>query len=176
MEKLNLGILYGGQSTEHEVSMRSAESVLGALDRKKYTIHLIYISKQGEWLLADQSERIEAVVDKENGHRLSILPSQQFADPRPKSLGHRLLRRPACRKMNRRPLLLQAVVTFFRRKNTFQESVAEFLHRHLDALHLDDVDTNTEDLHASPGYPCMASAISRTACSRPVVTARETML
>lgn len=78
MEKLNLGILYGGQSTEHEVSMRSAESVLGALDGDKYTIHLIYISKEGEWLLADQSERIEAVVDKENGHRLSILPSQQF--------------------------------------------------------------------------------------------------
>ena len=31
MEKLNLGILYGGQSTEHEVSMRSAESVLIAV-------------------------------------------------------------------------------------------------------------------------------------------------
>lgn len=78
MEKLNLGILYGGQSTEHEVSMRSAESVLGALDRDKYNIHLIHISKQGEWLLADQSERIEALTDGYNGVRLSIVPSQQF--------------------------------------------------------------------------------------------------
>ena len=78
MEKLNLGILYGGQSTEHEVSMRSAESVLGALDREKYNIHLIHISKQGEWILADQSERIEALTDGDNGVRLSIVPSQQF--------------------------------------------------------------------------------------------------
>ncbi len=77
MEKLNLGILYGGQSTEHEVSMRSAESVLGALDRKKYTIHLIYISKQGEWLLADLRRRIRDVKQGPDG-LIYVLTSGSF--------------------------------------------------------------------------------------------------
>ncbi|GAB3062741.1 D-alanine--D-alanine ligase [Salinicoccus sesuvii] len=78
MEKLKIGIIYGGQSTEHEVSLRSAKSVLDALDKSRYAVSLIYISKSGEWLLADQSDKIEVLKDKENGISLSILPSRQF--------------------------------------------------------------------------------------------------
>ncbi|GAA3731710.1 D-alanine--D-alanine ligase [Salinicoccus jeotgali] len=78
MEKMSIGILYGGQSTEHEVSMRSAASVLEALDKTKYDVSLIHITKEGEWLLADHNEEIEALVDGENAVQLSILPSQQF--------------------------------------------------------------------------------------------------
>ncbi|MCG1010672.1 D-alanine--D-alanine ligase [Salinicoccus sp. ID82-1] len=82
MEKLNIGIIYGGQSTEHEVSLRSAQSVLDALDKSRYTVSLIYISKKGEWLLADQSESIEVLEDGKDSVRLSILPSRQFISER----------------------------------------------------------------------------------------------
>ncbi|CDZ99671.1 D-alanine--D-alanine ligase A [Jeotgalicoccus saudimassiliensis] len=51
MSKISIGIIYGGKSTEHEISMRSAESVLTVLDKKRYDINLIYITKSGEWLL-----------------------------------------------------------------------------------------------------------------------------
>lgn len=50
MGKLNLGIIYGGMSTEHDVSITSAKSVISNLNKEKYEIQEIYITKQGEWL------------------------------------------------------------------------------------------------------------------------------
>lgn len=50
---IRLGILFGGRSEEHEVSRMSAVSVIGAIDRSKYEIITIGITKQGEWLLYD---------------------------------------------------------------------------------------------------------------------------
>ena len=44
-----LGIIYGGISTENEVSEMSAKSVIENLDKEKYEIHEIYISKYGKW-------------------------------------------------------------------------------------------------------------------------------
>lgn len=49
MNKLNLCILFGGASSEHEISLRSAASVLRGLDREKYSIVNIGITKEGEW-------------------------------------------------------------------------------------------------------------------------------
>ncbi|MBB70838.1 MAG: D-alanine--D-alanine ligase A [Legionellales bacterium] len=51
MSKINVGILYGGRSAEHEISLISAKSVVQALDRDRYDIHLIGISKNGKWFL-----------------------------------------------------------------------------------------------------------------------------
>lgn len=65
MSKINLGIIYGGKSTEHEVSVRSAKSVLDALDKNKYNISLIYISKDGQWRLLNDNQEIKMVSDKE---------------------------------------------------------------------------------------------------------------
>jgi D-alanine-D-alanine ligase len=48
--KLRIGILFGGRSGEHEVSLLSAASILEAIDRKKYDIVPIGISKRGKWL------------------------------------------------------------------------------------------------------------------------------
>ena len=79
MAKLNVGILYGGQSTEHEVSMRSAESVLEALDKDKYDVKLVHISKKGEWLLSRQSEEIRSLEAGEGATGLSIIPSKQLS-------------------------------------------------------------------------------------------------
>jgi D-alanine-D-alanine ligase len=49
-KKLRVGILFGGKSGEHEVSLRSARSILAAIDRKKYDVIELGITKQGRWL------------------------------------------------------------------------------------------------------------------------------
>ena len=49
MEKLNLGVVFGGMSTENEVSIVSANAVLRNLDCNKYNIYPIYIDKNGIW-------------------------------------------------------------------------------------------------------------------------------
>ncbi len=46
---IKLGVIYGGKSTENEVSVKSAQSILGNLDKNKYDIYPIYIDKNGEW-------------------------------------------------------------------------------------------------------------------------------
>ena len=51
-KKLRVGILFGGRSGEHEVSLLSAASVLGAIDRKKFDVVPIGITKDGHWLAA----------------------------------------------------------------------------------------------------------------------------
>ena len=49
-KKLRLGVIFGGQSGEHEVSVRSAASVIDAIDRQKYDVVPIAISREGKWL------------------------------------------------------------------------------------------------------------------------------
>ena len=48
-KKIRLGLIFGGRSGEHEVSLMSAKSVLEVIDRKKYDITLIGISRDGKW-------------------------------------------------------------------------------------------------------------------------------
>ena len=50
---IKLGIIYGGISTEHDVSIMSAKSVIENLNKEKYDIHEIYINKYGKWLEYD---------------------------------------------------------------------------------------------------------------------------
>ena len=49
-----IGVIYGGISTEHDVSMMSAKSVIDNLDKEKYEIHEIYINKYGKWFENDE--------------------------------------------------------------------------------------------------------------------------
>ena len=49
-KKLRVGVLFGGRSGEHEVSLRSARSILQAIDRKKYEVVELGITKEGCWL------------------------------------------------------------------------------------------------------------------------------
>ena len=51
MSKLNVCILFGGISPEHDVSLRSAESVLMNMDSEKYNIFPVGITKEGQWIL-----------------------------------------------------------------------------------------------------------------------------
>lgn len=52
-DKLKLGILYGGRSGEHEVSLMSARSVLSVINRERYDVVEIGITRQGEWLIGE---------------------------------------------------------------------------------------------------------------------------
>jgi D-alanine-D-alanine ligase len=54
--KIHVAVLCGGQSAEHEVSIRSARNIINALDQKKYDVTLIAIDKQGQWHLGDTKQ------------------------------------------------------------------------------------------------------------------------
>jgi len=58
MKKIRVGILFGGRSGEHEVSLLSAASVLQAIDRSRYDIVPIGITKEGRWVTAGHAERL----------------------------------------------------------------------------------------------------------------------
>jgi D-alanine-D-alanine ligase len=58
MAKLRVGILFGGRSGEHEISLLSAASVLNAIDKTKYEVVPIGITKDGRWLTAEHAERL----------------------------------------------------------------------------------------------------------------------
>ena len=56
---IKLGIIYGGISTEHDVSEMSAKSVIENLDKEKYEIHEIYINKYGKWFENNDGKKEE---------------------------------------------------------------------------------------------------------------------
>jgi D-alanine-D-alanine ligase len=58
MKKLRVGILFGGRSGEHEVSLLSAASVSNAIDKNRYDVVPIGITKQGRWVTAEDAERL----------------------------------------------------------------------------------------------------------------------
>ncbi len=57
-KKLRVGILFGGRSGEHEVSLLSAASILKAIDRRKFDVVPIGITKEGRWLAADDAHNL----------------------------------------------------------------------------------------------------------------------
>jgi len=58
MKKLRVGVLFGGRSGEHEVSLLSAASVLKAIDPKKYEVTPIGITKEGRWVTSHDAARL----------------------------------------------------------------------------------------------------------------------
>lgn len=58
---MNLGVIFGGMSTENEVSVKSAKSVINNLDKEKYNIFQIYIDKNGEWFEYEKNKKIENI-------------------------------------------------------------------------------------------------------------------
>ncbi|WP_336192787.1 D-alanine--D-alanine ligase [Providencia stuartii] len=55
MSKLRVGVIFGGKSTEHEVSLQSAKNIINGLDRDKFDVCLIGINKQGHWHEYDET-------------------------------------------------------------------------------------------------------------------------
>ncbi len=68
--KIKLGLIFGGMSTENEVSVMSANSILKNLDKKKYEIFPIYISKNGEWYQYNNLENIEISEDMDDLNKI----------------------------------------------------------------------------------------------------------
>lgn len=79
-QKIRVGLLFGGRSGEHEVSIASALSVYSALDKSRYEICLIAIDKAGRWLLPDPKALLAQATDPmyarvpETPQGLSVVP------------------------------------------------------------------------------------------------------
>lgn len=78
MNKISVALLYGGRSGEHEVSLRSAASVYKHLDREKYYIHLIGISREGVWYLQNPPGEIEEIlsIEEDSQQMLNVVPGK----------------------------------------------------------------------------------------------------
>ena len=72
--KVNVGVLFGGRSGEHEVSLASAQSVMSNIDRSRYEVIPIGITKQGEWLVGGDPMAALAA-----GSALSDMPALEGA-------------------------------------------------------------------------------------------------
>ena len=72
-KKIRVALLYGGRSTEHEVSLRSARSIYAALDKKKYEPVLIGVDKQGKWLASEESAALlESTISAKQTKEISV--------------------------------------------------------------------------------------------------------
>src|ERR1022692_3144372 len=69
-KKLRVGVLFGGRSGEHEVSLLSAASILKAIDRKKYDVAPIGITKEARWLAAAYAHGLLAGAESSAAQRL----------------------------------------------------------------------------------------------------------
>jgi D-alanine-D-alanine ligase len=72
--KRKIAVLFGGRSSEHEVSILSARNVVAAMDRDRYEITPVAVTRSGEWLLLDWDGRTMPSAVPESGTRLCLLP------------------------------------------------------------------------------------------------------
>lgn len=79
-KKVNVGIIFGGKSAEHEVSLQSAKNVIDAIDKEKYNPILIGIDKSGKWLLNKSSNFLlhsnspQQIKLNRSGDRVALIP------------------------------------------------------------------------------------------------------
>lgn len=74
MSKKNIAVMFGGRSSEHEVSCVSVVTIANAIDKEKYNVYLVGITKDGHWLLADDVEQIKDGSWRENSKSAIISP------------------------------------------------------------------------------------------------------
>ena len=55
----NLVVIFGGQSTEHDISIISAVQAMENIDSRRYKIYPVYVDKQGEWWSGEKLKDIE---------------------------------------------------------------------------------------------------------------------
>jgi len=74
-KKLRVGVIFGGRSGEHEVSLRSAESVINAIDKSKYDVVPIGITKEGRWLVSGSAAALlpDAVMASNSHQQVAII-------------------------------------------------------------------------------------------------------
>lgn len=79
--KLRVGVIFGGRSGEHEVSLRSAESIINAMDKSKYEVVPIGITAEGRWLVSGTATALlpDAVMASSSPQQVAIIgdPTKQ---------------------------------------------------------------------------------------------------
>lgn len=73
-KKLNVAVIFGGRSGEHEVSLSSAGSVMKALDKKKYNIIPVGITKDGQWIAGDDALDLLKSGDAPRALKAALIP------------------------------------------------------------------------------------------------------
>lgn len=80
-KKIRVGVIFGGRSGEHEVSLRSAESIINAIDKSKYEVIPIGITKEGRWLISGDARALlpQAVMSSKKQKQVAIIgdPTQK---------------------------------------------------------------------------------------------------
>jgi D-alanine-D-alanine ligase len=74
-DRLRIAVLFGGRSTEHDVSVLSATNVMRALDPAKYDAVPVFVTREGQWLLASYEDG--ALAKPSDGTELSLVPGGQ---------------------------------------------------------------------------------------------------
>lgn len=80
MSKIKVGIIYGGKSAEHEVSLQSAENIIKAIDKEKYDVTPILIDKDGRWSLDEKIDVVFPVLHGPFGEDGTIQGLLKFAN------------------------------------------------------------------------------------------------
>ena len=136
MKKLNICVLFGGISPEHEVSLRSAESVLNNLDHEKYNVIAVGITKEGDWICY-------------GGKDYSLLPDQSW------------LQHPENRRAAISPVRGQGLLTF-----EGDCVVREMVDVVFPVLHGENGEDGTvQGLMQLAGIPCVGPRVAASAVS-----------
>ena len=86
--KKRVGLIFGGRSGEHEVSLKSAATIAASLDLEKFEIFPIFISRAGKWYGPIEVERISQIKWEEVTDREVILPPRQGGEVLSAQDGH----------------------------------------------------------------------------------------
>ncbi|MDC3417085.1 D-alanine--D-alanine ligase [Aquibacillus salsiterrae] len=82
MTKAKVGIIFGGKSAEHEVSLQSAKNIVDAIDKNKYDVVLLGIDKEGRWHINEQSsyllneENPKLIQLNKSNHGVAFIPGE----------------------------------------------------------------------------------------------------
>jgi D-alanine-D-alanine ligase len=92
-KKIRVGVLFGGKSSEHEVSLQSARNVIDAIDKNKYEVVPIGIDKTGRWILNEaekllpESNKVGLEEVKDQSSFVALIPEGRGELVRPSQLG-----------------------------------------------------------------------------------------
>lgn len=73
MAKLRVGVVFGGKSAEHEVSLQSAKNIVDAMDKSRFDVVLLGIDKQGQWHVSDANNYL---LNASDPARIALNPSE----------------------------------------------------------------------------------------------------
>lgn len=75
--KKAIAVIFGGQSSEHDVSCVSATNIIEGLDADKYEVHMIGITKEGHWLYVDEVEKLRDGSWREGEETMIVSPDRK---------------------------------------------------------------------------------------------------